>query len=83
MNGQHKYKLTIKWTGNKGQGTSDYLLYDRSHTISADDKVDIVCSSDPSFHGDKTKHNPEELLVASISTCHCFGIYTIVQKQAW
>ncbi len=27
-------------------------------------------SSDPSFRGDKSKHNPEELLVASLSSCH-------------
>ena len=24
MNGEHNYKLTIKWTGNKGTGTSTY-----------------------------------------------------------
>ncbi len=70
MNGQHQYKLTVTWTGNKGSGTSDYHSYGRSHTISTDNKVDILCSSDPSFRGDKTKHNPEELFVASISACH-------------
>lgn len=70
MKGQHIYKLTVKWTGNKGQGTNDYRTYDRSHTVSTDNKVDILCSSDPNFRGDNTKYNPEELFVASISSCH-------------
>lgn len=30
----------------------------------------IVGSSDPLFLGDKTKHNPEDLLVSSLSACH-------------
>lgn len=67
---RHIYHLNISWTGNKGQGTGGYRVYDRSHTVSTDNKVDIYCSSDPAFHGDKTKHNPEELFLASISSCH-------------
>lgn len=67
---QHQYTLTTQWTGNRGAGTSGYTTYDRSHTISISEKADILCSSDPGFRGDKTKHNPEEMLVASLSSCH-------------
>lgn len=70
MNRQHLYNLTVIWTGNKGKGTSDYNSYERSHTIVIDHKADIPGSSDPAFQGDKSKHNPEELFLASISTCH-------------
>jgi len=70
MNGVHNYNLTTKWTGNKGTGTSDYRAYERSHIIQIENKVDIAGSSDPAFRGDKTKHNPEELLLAALSTCH-------------
>lgn len=70
MKGQHQYKLTITWTGNTGTGTSAYREYERSHIISADNKTDILASSDPAFRGDKSKHNPEELFLASISSCH-------------
>ncbi len=66
----HLYKATITWTGNTGKGTSDYRGYERSHTISAVGKPDILGSSDPVFRGDKTRYNPEEFLVASLSTCH-------------
>ncbi|HEY4197985.1 MAG TPA: OsmC family protein [Mucilaginibacter sp.] len=70
MGREHNYNLTIKWTGNKGTGTNDYRAYERSHIIQAENKVDIAGSSDPAFRGDKTRHNPEELLLAALSTCH-------------
>ncbi len=69
-NKSHHYKATIRWTGNRGEGTSSYRAYDRSHTITGDGKIPIEASSDPQFRGDKTKYNPEDLLVASISGCH-------------
>jgi organic hydroperoxide reductase OsmC/OhrA len=70
MHKKHQYSLNIKWTGNTGKGTSEYRGYERSHKISAENRSDILCSSDPVFLGDKTRYNPEELFVASISSCH-------------
>ncbi len=70
MNKEHNYRLTVEWTGNKGEGTCDYRSYERSHTISVDNKVNLICSSDTPFLGDNTKHNPEDFLLASISSCH-------------
>jgi organic hydroperoxide reductase OsmC/OhrA len=70
MKGQHFYNITVKWTGNKGTGTDHYKNYGRSHTISIAGKADVLGSSDPAFRGDKNRHNPEELLVASLSACH-------------
>ncbi len=62
MRKPHNYSLTVKWTGNKGTGTSNYAAYEKSHTVNVDNKTDILGSSDPAFRGDNTKHNPEELL---------------------
>ncbi len=66
----HHYKITVQWTGNKGTGTSSYRDYERSHSISAENKPTIEGSSDPAFRGDKTKYNPEEMFLSSISSCH-------------
>ena len=66
----HQYALTVEWTGNTGKGTTDYRSYERSHLISIDHKLTIEGSSDAAFRGDKTKHTPEDLFVASISACH-------------
>jgi organic hydroperoxide reductase OsmC/OhrA len=67
---EHQYQATLTWAGNKGSGTMDYRSYDRSYIISIDNKPDISGSSDSAFLGDKTKHNPEDLLLASLSSCH-------------
>lgn len=70
MSNQHQYSVTVKWTGNKGNGTATYTGYERSHDVSIENKPDLLCSSDAAFRGDKTKHTPEDLLVASVSSCH-------------
>lgn len=70
MNKEHHYQLIVKWTGNKSEGTSNYSSYERSHSVLVNDKVEILGSSDPAFRGDKGRHNPEEFLVAALSSCH-------------
>jgi organic hydroperoxide reductase OsmC/OhrA len=66
----HHYTTSIKWTGNNGTGTSRYDEYERSHTLSIANKPDLLCSSDIPFRGDGAKHNPEDMLLASLSSCH-------------
>lgn len=66
----HSYELLIEWKGNRGTGTSGYREYGREHLISAGGKNPIEASSDPSFNGDLARYNPEEMLVASLSSCH-------------
>lgn len=66
----HNYATTINWTGNTGKGTQNYTAYKRDYSISAQGKTEIAGSSDPAFRGDPTRYNPEELLLASLSSCH-------------
>jgi organic hydroperoxide reductase OsmC/OhrA len=68
--GAHAFAVSVEWTGNTGEGTSEYTSYQRSHEISAEGKPVIPGSSDPAFRGDRSRYNPEELLVASLSACH-------------
>lgn len=70
MEKTHNYELTIQWTGNKGSGTSAYNAYERSHLLSVNGKADLHCSSDTPFLGDGSKYNPEDFLLASLSSCH-------------
>lgn len=68
---KHHYTTSVTWTGNTGSGTSAYNAYRRDHEITAPGKsASIPGSSDPHFRGDSARYNPEELLVASLSTCH-------------
>jgi organic hydroperoxide reductase OsmC/OhrA len=69
-NKQHRYQATVTWTGNDGTGTDSYRSYRRDHEIVAGSAPRIPGSSDPTFRGDASRYNPEQLLVASLSTCH-------------
>lgn len=66
----HTYSLQMKWTGNLGTGTSHYRAYERNHVISFENKPKLLASADPTFRGDPSKYNPEELLLAALSGCH-------------
>jgi organic hydroperoxide reductase OsmC/OhrA len=66
----HTYSCNVTWTGNTGTGTSGYRAYARDHVIAGPGKPELPGSADPAFRGDATRYNPEELLVASVSTCH-------------
>ena len=66
----HTYRTTVRWTGNRGSGTSAYRAYGRSHEISSAGKPVVPASSDLAFNGDPGRYNPEDLLVASLSGCH-------------
>src|ERR1700716_187382 len=69
---EHRYAVTLEWTGNTGTGTAQYRGYERRHEIGVPggSKAPIAGSSDPAFRGDRSRWNPEGLLVASLSACH-------------
>ncbi|MGR4064763.1 MAG: OsmC family protein [Vulcanimicrobiaceae bacterium] len=68
---EHVYRVGTTWTGNRGAGTSGYRAYGRDSEIVGVGKASSIdLSADPAFRGDATRYNPEELLVASLSSCH-------------
>lgn len=67
---EHRYALTVTWTGNTGDGTADYRGYRRTHTVTAEGPPPLLGSADRTFHGDRERWNPEQLLLASLAQCH-------------
>lgn len=70
MDKLHHYKVAATWTGNTGNGTSNVRSYDRSHTVRIDGKPELNLTTDNAAVGDKSKLNPEDLLVSALSSCH-------------
>ena len=70
MNKQHQYEVSVTWTGNLGNGSSTYRGYARDYDIACEGKPVIKGSADPGYMGDAGRHNPEDMLVASLSACH-------------
>src|SRR5262245_27341937 len=67
MSDAHTYRATLEWKGRTGEG---YQAYTRSHTIRIAGKDELILAADPMFLGDPALHNPEDLLVAALSSCH-------------
>ncbi|MCW2497242.1 OsmC family protein [Jatrophihabitans sp.] len=70
MGPAHSYRVTVEWTGNRGDGTATYRSYGREHDITADGPSPIAGSADRTFRGDPARWNPEQLLLAAASQCH-------------
>ncbi len=77
---EHRYEATITWTGTPGQGTTRRGDHSRNHEIAVECKPVIAGSSDPGFRGDPSRHNPEDLLVASLSACHMLWYLSLCGK---
>lgn len=70
MSKTQKYNLDLAWKGNRGAGTMTYTAYDRDFVTQVESKHPILGSSHPAFRGNRNRYCPEELLLASLSSCH-------------
>jgi organic hydroperoxide reductase OsmC/OhrA len=78
---EHRYEVTVEWTGNNGSGTSGHRAYERAHDVSVGGKPIIKGSADPAFFGAKDRWNPEDLLVASLSQCHMLSYLALCTRE--
>jgi organic hydroperoxide reductase OsmC/OhrA len=77
----HRYATRLVWEGNLGTGTSAYTGYSRRFRVSVENKPDLRGSADPSFRGEPDLHNPEDLLVASLSSCHMLAYLALCARE--
>ncbi len=77
----HEYKTRLVWNDSSGSGTSTYGGYSREYTVSIDGKPDFTGSADPMFRGKAERHNPEDLLVAAISSCHMLSYLALCARR--
>lgn len=74
----HRYATSLTWTGSTGAG---YQAYDRAHAVTATPaEVSLELTSDPSFGGDATRLNPEQLLVAAASSCQLLSFLAVAAR---
>lgn len=82
MLGEHHYAIEVEWQGDLGTGTSGYRDYSRRHTVRAAGKLhELAGSSDRTFHGDRERWNPEELLLAALAQCHMLSFLHVATNH--
>jgi organic hydroperoxide reductase OsmC/OhrA len=63
-----EHLATITWKRSSADFTAQ--TYNRSHTWTFDSGVTVPASASPVYRGDKDRVDPEEALVAALSSCH-------------
>jgi organic hydroperoxide reductase OsmC/OhrA len=77
----HHYAVRVTWTGAEAGGTRDYKTYSREYRADFDGKPSITGSADPAFRGDPTLHNPEDMLVLALSSCHMLSFLALAALE--
>jgi organic hydroperoxide reductase OsmC/OhrA len=78
--GEHHYRSHLTWDGNRGEGTARYDAYGRDYRVTIEGKPDLHGTADAAFRGDAGKHNPEDLFLVSISSCHMLSYLALCAK---
>ena len=75
-----EHRIALDW--NAGDAPFTYETYPRNHTIRFKDGQEIVTlSASPAYRGDATRADPEDLLVAALSSCHMLSFLAICTKK--
>ncbi len=77
----HHYAAKLIWTGAAAGPTSDYRSYSREYRVEFAGKPAMTGSADPAFRGDPALHNPEDLLVVALSSCHMLSYLALAALE--
>lgn len=69
----------IAWT--RSGADFQYDRFDRAHTWTFEGDVIVPASAAPDFHGDAKRVNPEQALVAALSSCHMLTFLAIAARK--
>jgi organic hydroperoxide reductase OsmC/OhrA len=75
------YELQLCWDGNRGEGTATYDAYGREFRICVTHKPDLLGSADVIFRGTAERHNPEDLYLAALSSCHMLAYLALCARR--
>jgi organic hydroperoxide reductase OsmC/OhrA len=77
---EHLFAARLTWTGAKHGPVRDYDGYSREYRIDIDGKPALTGSAAQAFRGDPSLHNPEDLLVAALASCHCLSYLALCAR---
>lgn len=76
-----EHLASIRWTRN-GQ-LFDYEHYPRDHSVRFERGQQLTGSAAPAFFGSAQGVDPEEMLVAALSSCHMLTLLAVAAKKGW
>lgn len=76
----HHFACRLSWTGAEHGPTVRYRDYSRDYRVEFEGKPPLTGSAAPPFRGDGSLHNPEDLIVAALSACHCLSYLALCAR---
>ena len=73
--------IILKWDLLNKEFKSN--TYSSDHIIFINDNISVPASSAPEYGGNKNNLNPEQGLVAAISSCHMMTFLALASKMNW
>jgi len=78
----HHFKLKLSWSFTESNGSPSAYKTTRNHHVEVDGKAVLNISAAKAFKGDVSLHNPEDLLLASLTSCHFMSyLYCCAQEK--
>lgn len=75
-----EHRISLSW--EKGDVPFTYDAYPRNHTIAfKNGQETVIASAAPPYKGDGSKMDPEDMLVAALSSCHMLSFLAIAAKK--
>ena len=74
-----EHRITLNWT--RTTPDFDYKSYSRDHVVKFKNGQAIGMSATPKYLGSPAKIDPEEMLVASLSSCHMLTFLAIAARK--
>jgi organic hydroperoxide reductase OsmC/OhrA len=74
----HTYRASLRWEGSTADG---YAAYPRAHEVRTPPaRASLHLTSDVPFRGDADLTNPEQLLLASASSCQLLSFLAVAAR---
>lgn len=81
MSFKHLFKAKLKWFLEDDSVSFSAKKYTKSHSIAIEGKELLKVSAAKAFRGDPSLHNPEDLLLSSVVSCHMMSyLYVCAQN---
>ena len=76
-----EHRVDLNWA--RGDHAFAYDSFSRAHSVRFSGGQTVQASSAPGYFGDGALANPEELLIAALSSCHMLTLLAIAAKRGY
>jgi organic hydroperoxide reductase OsmC/OhrA len=81
MSTENPFEVSLSWPADPAQAMPPTPKFSRDSTLVGAGKLAVPAGLPPSFGGDGTRYNPEELMIMSLAQCHMLTFLAYAEKK--